>query len=53
MQALMDNILLGEINTALDNLIDSNCITADQVHTIVNHIGSFISTFGDQCVCYF
>ena len=39
-QALMDNVLLGEINTALDNLIDSNCITADQVNTIVNHLGS-------------
>ena len=23
----MDNVLLGEINTALGNLIDSNCIT--------------------------
>ena len=36
----MDNVLLGEINTALDNLIDSSCITADQVNTIVNHLGS-------------
>ena len=39
-QALMDSVLLGEINTALDNLIDSNCITADQENTIVNHLGS-------------
>ena len=39
-QTLMDNVLLGEINTALDNLIDSNCITADQVNTIVNYLGS-------------
>ena len=41
-QALMDSVLLGEINTALDNLIDSNCITADQVNTIVNHLGSLL-----------
>ena len=39
-QALMDSVLLGEINTALDNFIGSNCITADQVNTIVNHLGS-------------
>ena len=36
----MDNVLLGEISTALDNLIDNNCITADQVNSIVNYLGS-------------
>ena len=39
-QALMDNVLLGDINTALNNLMDNNCITADEVNTIVNSLGS-------------
>ena len=40
----MDNVLLGELNTALDNRIDSNCITADQVNTIVN-LGNLETVF--------
>ena len=44
---------LGEINTALDNLIDSNCITADQVNTIVNHLGSLFIHSATSAFWYF
>ena len=44
---------LGEINSALDNLIDSNCITADQVNTIVNHLGSLFIHSATSAFWYF
>ena len=37
-----------EINTSLDNLTDSNCITADQVNTIVNHLGSLFKSISKK-----